>query len=166
MRSAAVAAKVIILALMTAACNKSPYADLMTPPSAYLHWGDRLKAMLKVNGLPGPQPCMEKSGDNPVPVEGDQCWRLEQPRRWSGLYVWTADLKVFCPAPATECPSRDGLNMSWLEFHERPQLPKRAALLALDLVWRHTAYHSDGKRMDGIVVDKLISVREVEALER
>ena len=101
----------------------------------------------------------------PVPVEAERCWRLERPRRWRGLYVWSADFKVFCPAPATECPPHGGSNMTWLEFSERPQLPKRGALLGLDLVGRHTAYHGDGKRMDGIVVDKLISVREVRPLE-
>jgi hypothetical protein len=162
MRSETIVTTLIAAALLTTACEKPPHADSMTPPSAYLHWGDRLKAALQINGLLGLRPCMETNGGVHVPVESEQCWRLEQPRRWRGLYSWAPHAKVFCPAPATECPSRDWSNVSWLEFSKPPGLPKHAAVLALDFVGRHTAYHSNGKRMDGIVVDKLISIREIE----
>jgi hypothetical protein len=166
MKSVTVWAAVIAAVLLTTACEKPPHADLMTPPSAYLHWTDRLKAALRINGLPVPPPCMETVRGVPVPVESDRCWRLDQPRRWRGIYVWRPEWRVFCPAPATECPSRDGLNMSWLEWSTRPPLPRHAGVLAFDFVGRHTAYHSDGKRMDGIVVDKLLSVREINLPKR
>ena len=158
---------ILLLSLLSSACEKPMNADYETPPSAYLHFTDKLKAVLRLNGLPGPEPCMGKAkiGGNwvPVPIEGELCWRLEPPRRWRGLYFVGADHpRLFCGAPAKGCPPADWRNVTWVEQSKSERWkPTEAGVFAVDFIGRHTTYHSDGKRMDGIVLTKMISARHL-----
>jgi hypothetical protein len=99
-----------------------------------------------------------------VPVPTERCYKLEPPRRWRGLWQNGFDASLFCPEPARECPSPT--SRTWLEISQGANWkPGPAGLFEIEFIGRHTAYHSDGHRFDGVSVDRMLSAKLLKSAD-
>lgn len=153
--------------------------DRGTPPKAYVRWQDRLEAAtgLPLFGFGGP--CYhwhdDKFGGYYGSIPFDQCYKMDPPRRWRGLWRNDFEGSQFCPWPATNCgyvasDKRIG-PLYWLSasvpFPEAIKKRRLGGLYAIEFVGRKTTYRGRyghvGMSDEEIFVDRLISIREVEA---
>ncbi|MGN6589911.1 MAG: hypothetical protein ACTHKE_06445 [Sphingomicrobium sp.] len=105
----------------------------------------------------------------------DQCYKMDPPRRWAGLWRNEFEGSQFCPAPATNCGyDSAGKKISpsyWLEesirFPEAIKKRRFGGLYAIEFDGRKPtypgAYGHMGMSDQAVIVDRLISIREVEA---
>jgi hypothetical protein len=147
-------AEVIAVAVLLAGCGRGPGA----PVKAYRYWQDRFIVGLGLADLGVVMPCTNSNG-------ADECFRMEQPKRWQGL-LWSDGL--FCPDTNTKCTgeSREPMMLEWNRkvFKHSPPVPALGAnSYEVEFVGRRTATSIDetGKYYR-IVVDRLISVKRFE----
>jgi hypothetical protein len=116
--------------------------------------------------------CLEKLrwGDDQS-MATDQCYKMDDVRRWRGLWANDFEGSLFCPVPANGCPSDSEDDQIWLEFADpatRAKLPHPGGgLYAIDFYGRRTRYkglHGHfGMAEHEIIVDRLVSIREIKA---
>ena len=101
--------------------------------------------------------------------DSDDCTQRLPPARWHGLFRNNFEGPLFCPRPAHMCPAGTQADKIWFEFEPRPESLKHAipgGLYAVDFIGRRSARGSPrgawGFSQD-IVVDRLISLKEIEA---
>lgn len=103
----------------------------------------------------------------------DECYKMDPPRRWKGLWRNDFEGSRFCEAPALECSYETAGDKTWLQYSfgltdKRPSELKvpYGGLYEVDLVGRRTAIKARYGHMGGsdheLIVDRMISVREVE----
>jgi hypothetical protein len=147
-----------------------------TPPKAYLDVRDRIAA---ATGLPllGWGPCQRALRDDtykPRKNLTEICYKMTPPRRMRGLWRYEFEGSQFCPSPATRCDyvsSEKRIQPQiWLSipFHlPDTGKPAREAVYAIDFIGRRTMvpghYGHMGVFDEEVVVDRLISMKEVEA---
>jgi hypothetical protein len=101
-------------------------------------------------------------------LQGD-CTKRDQPKRWRGLWRNDFEGSLFCPAPALQCRNDESGERIWLDLNPMPASLRHVrpgALYAVEFVGRRssngTGMSAYGYRQD-IVVDRLISIKQVEA---
>lgn len=148
------------------------------PASAYRNWGDRLAVAFGLRDLGVVSPCTHKEhdqfGDSWARIPDEECYELDPPRRYKGLWRNAFEGSQFCPAPATECGDDTKGDVIWLGFSRRFKKPPggpdlRATdiveypVYAVDLIGRRTAFKGRYGHMGGsdyeLVVDKFVSVK-------
>jgi hypothetical protein len=70
--------------------------------------------------------CVDKmrwGGIEAMPSELDKCFKMEPPRRWSGLWENGFESSRFCPAPAADCTGRSAGEYIWLSASPSVHLP-------------------------------------------
>jgi len=104
----------------------------------------------------------------PLPTE--ECFQMDEPRRWRGLWGREFELSRFCQEPATECTHYSAGVPIWLSASGAPKWAANPALdqdspYAVDFIGRMTAirgYHGhQGAYPYEIVVDRMISIQRV-----
>ena len=104
-------------------------------------------------------------------IPKDDCEKRLPPARYRGLWRNDFETPLFCPAPARECKNAvpPTVNGIWLELRPTPAAVRDVApggLYAIEFIGRKSAGESlrmaEGYAQD-IVVDRVISIREVEA---
>lgn len=119
--------------------------------------------------LPGiTDACVDKhlSGDAGA-VPTDQCFEMQEPRRFRGLWRNVFEGSRFCPEPAFECEDGTPGDRFWLSFAEGVQqerIEPTGGLYSIDFVGRRTlrrARHGMWGHYDyEVIVDRVISMRE------
>ncbi len=124
---------------------------------------------------PGIKPeCLEKlkyGGVQALPKGTDQCFEMTSSQRWRGLWRDSFEGSVFCPSPAKEC-SNIRPDQIWLSYSEKLRHAKTkpiegaGGLYLVEFIGRKTLkrghYGHMGLFDNEIIVDRLISVRELE----
>jgi hypothetical protein len=115
--------------------------------------------------------CIEKLRWNGVEAfDPETCIERLPAARWRGLWRDSFEAQVFCPAPAQQCPSKKADDLMWIEVGKRPAAMRDVlpgGLYAIDFIGRATAHGTPmrayGMYRQDIVVDRMISIRQVEA---
>jgi hypothetical protein len=100
--------------------------------------------------------------------DNEDCTRRLPPARWSGLWRNDFEASLFCPAPAPQCPGDARGDRIWFELEPRPAAVRNTipgGLYAVDFIGRRSARGSPHEAWgftQDIVVDRLISIKEVE----
>ena len=158
---------VLALVVLLAGCNQQPQRQpkMSDAQISRLH-----------RELPGlTDECLDKikwDGIQAMPAETDKCFKMLPASRWRGLWRRDLETSVFCPAPEKECPSGRATYPLLLEFRRGSEPPGIGAdtplggLYAVDFIGRRTAHggiYGDGAGAQALVVDRLISISEIEA---
>jgi hypothetical protein len=158
----------VAAALLTCtACGKQPQR---TPATAYVHWGDRLRASAPAVVESIFPPCTKKNGRYLDPTPIDECYKLQAPQRWRGIWVTEFEGYRFCPAPAQTCSGYEQPRYSlWLNpkvFGHPPQIGVTLDhSYSIGFIGRRTQYRVGGwAPYYVIVVDRLISIRDLGLL--
>lgn len=108
--------------------------------------------------------------DDTRSVPADQCFEMQEPRRFRGLWRNEFEGSRFCPEPARECGHDTPGDEIWLTFSEdlpQSKLDDFGGLYELDLVGRRTLHqgrHGHFGLYDHVlIVDRVISMKEMEA---
>jgi hypothetical protein len=100
-----------------------------------------------------------------MPTETEQCFRMEPPRRWMGLWRNEFEGSRFCPAPASRCDFGAPGDDIWLDTRRATKREPDGALYAVELIGRRTAFRGHHGHMGGsnleLIVDRFISIKEV-----
>jgi hypothetical protein len=118
--------------------------------------------------------CLEKikwGGIQAAPAQADQCFKFEKPRRWKGIWINQFERQRFCPnPPERSCPKNSTTNQNyvWLEFASEPSIkPGSGGVYELEFIGRRSVgagvFGHFGMSPNEIIVDHIISLREVEA---
>lgn len=158
---------ILIGLLMTSACQKPFGFDVRQAPrpSGYVHFSDRMTARLNYWGLYWSLPCLrwEKTGDTSTMSElpDDQCFKMDPPRRWRGLWRNPLGLSKFCPAPAKKCDSYPiAADQAWLEIGQVVHKVPDGMLYSVEFTGRRNSVDGNFEGLDHeIIVDKMISVK-------
>ena len=158
-------------AMLLAGCKQQPQRPPREPVTS-----EALIAQIH-REVPGfTNECLDKlkwGGWKAVPNELDRCFKMLPPQRWRGLWRNAFEAPSFCPAPALKCGSdpaaeANQLEMS-IEFKSDPPGfgpdTRPGGLYEVEFVGRRTAHggiHGDHPLAQEIVVDRLISIKEVE----
>jgi hypothetical protein len=161
------------LAIATlSSCN-----DHGPPAAAYRDWKDQLVVAVGLRNFMWPCSVKEKSkfGVAYASIPLDQCYKMDAPRRWRG--VWRNDFEgsQFCPGGSASCgyesvAERKG-PIAWLDFAgplPAELKPRRGGgLYSIDFIGRRTKYRGfyghAGMSDEAIIVDRIISMEELEA---
>jgi hypothetical protein len=167
------------LPLCTAAlCLSACQSYNGTPVDAYQRSSDRFAIMTGLAAIHAIWPCMRKekvvgSVATYGSLPDDECYRLEPPRRWRGLLRRTEDGEQFCPEAAEECSYESSSDRTWFYWKTADvlrasgRLPS-SGLYYVDVIGRRTAVrgrYGFGHYANEIVVDRLISLKQVEGLK-
>lgn len=152
--------------LACSACGKQPQR---TPTQAYIYWGDRLRASAPTVVESIFPPCTKKYDRYRAPTPMDECYKLQAPQRWQGIWVTEFEEYRFCPAPAQTCSGYEQPRYSlWLNtkvFGHRPQIAGTANhSYSIEFIGRRTEYRVGWAPHYEIVVDKLISMKDLGLL--
>jgi len=108
-------------------------------------------------------------GVEALPKAIDQCFQMDKPRRWQGLWLNGFEDSRFCPAPARECAEADRGERIWLTAGPSVRLPQYegeapAPVYEVEFVGRKTAYPGDyeGTAQHEIIVDRMIAMKELK----
>ena len=63
-------------------------------------------------------------GFEALPKGIDQCFQMDKPRRWQGLWLNGFEVSRFCQAPARECAEADRRERIWLTGGPSVHLPQ------------------------------------------
>ena len=161
-----------LIVCLVVIANLCACGDRGPPASAYLHWKDRLAVSAGLSGFFWPCYVKRTSGDGAyhASIPTDQCFKMDPPKRWRGLWFTEFEGSRFCPAPANECALETPGDKIWLEF--RPGIEIAAfkanghpgrALYAVDLIGRRTVEKGwYGGRGDYILIaDKVSAVKQL-----
>lgn len=148
--------------------------DRGSPASAYRNWNDRLAVAAGFRDLGLVWPCTRKEQTDGVKVQErtatDQCYKMDAPRRRTGLWRNEFEGSRFCPAPATECAFDTPGDVIWLDPERVSKKEPDEALYRVEFIGRRTAVKGHYGHMGGsdyeIIVDRFISVTRVGAALR
>lgn len=117
-------------------------------------------------------PCMKNektpAGETYGEVPVDECFRMDPPRRWKGLWRDEFEGSRFCPAPATRCDFNMPGDLIWLNPERVSRKEPDGGLYAVEFIGRRTAVkgrfygHLGGSDYE-LIVDRFISMKQVEA---
>jgi hypothetical protein len=147
----------LALALALQACHRAYEA----PPQSYRSWKDQWIVRLGLPGL-GIGPCKNTA-------EYDECYKMQPVQRWRGVWLTQFEDERFCPGRTQTCAA-DGQpwNELWFNtrtFTSRPQIrAKGNRKYAFEFVGRRTKYPVAGIHHYVIVVDRLISMKDLGPL--
>ena len=120
--------------------------------------------------------CLDKirwGGIQAMPNAIDQCFRMDRPRRWRGLWLNAFEYSRFCPAPAHECSYGDPRTSFWLTGSRSVRLPQyqgqpQSPVYEVEFIGRKTAFpgHYEGGSQQEIIVDRMISMKPVTSLAK
>ncbi|WP_162888129.1 hypothetical protein [Sphingomonas mesophila] len=142
-----------------------------TPPEAYAHLGDRLRARLHAHDFGFLGPCAYRLSESVIGhIPAQECYRFAPPQRFSGVWVNEYEGSRFCSGAKVDCPY--GTSQTWLEWNgplpaifERD--PERPDAYGLEFIGRRTlvagAYGHMGGSRHYVLVDRLIRVEPVAA---
>jgi hypothetical protein len=161
--------QLFVIALLLSGCSYQS-AD------AYRDIRDQVEA---TTGLPllGVGPCAQAMRDEkfePRKNVYEICYRLTDPERWRGLWRNDFEGSRFCAAPGKRCSHDRPGERIWLEYSfgltdTKPRQWKiqPGGLYEVDFIGRRTAVKGKYGHMGGsdhlLLVDRMISIREVEA---
>lgn len=112
-----------------------------------------------------------------MPDATDQCFEMMPQKRWQGLWARGFELSRFCPSPASACSYDTPGSQIWLTQRATIPISKdipgdtySIRLFKIEFLGRRTrergAYgHMGGSRHE-IIVDKILSVSEIEVPDR
>lgn len=151
---------IALAALVLAGCDRHPRDNA----DGYARWQDRLAVRAGLQWMF--QPCWYSKDDGEVLAHEptDQCYRMQNPRRWQGL--WRADFEgsQFCPAPATVCTFDSTDERIWLSGFDKVETDGK--LYRVEFIGRRTLHPGQHGHMGAsaheIIVDRPISIREVK----
>lgn len=160
---------------LLAGCQK-PKDWVPTYPPDYLgHWSDRVKEKFpELQTVFGPSCLWRESA-----LELDQCFRMEEPRRWSGLWRTGFEESRFCAdgewslgggygPRALECDYETLGRRIWAEGRdESTQAARDFGLYRVEFIGRITKYPGGpyghmGMSDYEIVIDRMISMNRIE----
>jgi hypothetical protein len=158
----------IFACFLIAGCEETRTAETTKP--------ERYSAQQIREALPGiTEACIAKlQRDNTGMVPADQCFDMQEARRFRGLWRDDFEGSRFCPAPAQECTFDTAGDRIWLDFSfSVPADQKRKAfggLYEIDFIGRRTAvpgrYGHLGMFDAEIIADRMISMKEIEQLTK
>ena len=131
------------------------------PPEYFAHWPDRMKERFpELQKVFGPS-CIWRGG---VPTE--QCFRMEEARRWRGLWRNEFEGSRFCEAPAAQCDHDTPSTKMWLT--NKLYKESYGGLYQVDFIGRRTLYpglfgHLPITDRHEVIVDRMLVMKEVEA---
>lgn len=155
-------AAMVLSTMLLAGCR-----DYGSPAGAYRNWGDRLAVATGLRAMGLVWPCKHKKHDQDIGdfYEGtplDECYKMDQPRRWRGVWRNEFEGSRFCPAPAKKCSMSSPGEMIWLDVSKSPD----QTLYEVDFIGRRTAVKGRYGHMGGfdheLIVDRMISMRQIE----
>jgi hypothetical protein len=168
----------LIAGLLLGGCQRisEPAAQIVSPPAAYAHFGDRVAARMLRWGIPWKLPCTEKSKGNAATLLlDDQCYKFLPPKRYQGLWRDDAEGPRFCPAPARECTKDSpGSKIRFEAVFPTVRVPKRGfgALYRVDVIARQTAHRGIYNHLqpenyeEEIFVDRMIAMEVIKPGEK
>lgn len=113
---------------------------------------------------------LRKRGFDGPNIATDKCFQMTEPRRWRGLWRHDFEGSLFCPEPRLECSSVTPGDLVWLTFAKNlpaTKLEPTGRLYSIDVIGRrtrHRASHGHFGMFDHeLIVDRVISIREIEA---
>lgn len=150
--------------LIAAGCGRAP-APAPADPEQFS--AEQIRA-----ALPGiTDECVERlQSDDTRSPPTDQCFEMQEPRPWRGLWRNVFEGSRFCPEPARECGHDTPGERIWLTFSEH--LPQSGfddfgGLYEMEFVGRRTlnrGHHGHfSQYYHALVVDRVTSMREIEA---
>ena len=163
----------ILSLLLLAGCHRLDLGKL-PPPEAYVRFEDRIAGQMLRWGVPWRLPCSRtEKVAGPVAaisfLPDEQCYKMDPPRRWRGLWRNDFEGSQFCPAPATECSHEISEDAIWLDFTVSLPAPLKepGGLYAVDFVGRAPSYRGIyghlGVFSREVVVDRMITMKEIES---
>ena len=157
----------LVAAVAIAGCQ-----DRGPPAVAYRSWKDRLVTAAGLGDFFWP--CYVKHtsqyGEYRASIATDQCFKMDPPKRWRGLYFAEFEGSRFCPAPARECTLESPGEGIWLEFAPGIKVPGLKSnqhpgrvWYVIDLIGRRTASKVRyGRGLEYVLIaDKVISMKQV-----
>ena len=138
------------------------------PAAAYRNWGDRLAVAMGLRDIGLVWPCMKKDPrfrDMYGRVPLDQCYRMDPPQRWTGLWRNAFEGSRFCPAPATDCRFDTPGPRIWLDSERASKKEPDEALYSVEFVGRRTSvkghYGHMGVSDYEVVADRFLSMKQI-----
>lgn len=138
--------------------------DYGSPASAYRDWKDRLVVAAGLRPLVWP--CLHRVqteyGEVYEGIPLDQCYKMDPPRRWKGVWRNEFEGSRFCPAPAKKCSGSSRGDYIWLDMRKSPD----QTLYTVDFIGRRTSVKGRYGHMGGsdyeLIVDRMISITPLE----
>jgi hypothetical protein len=103
--------------------------------------------------------------DAAMPSKTDECFKMEPPRHWRGLWADYFEGQQFCPAPAKDCQFDEHAPRIWLSFAKdqpRAGQPPGMRVYQVEFIGRRTLrpghYGHMAAYTDEVIVDRLISI--------
>lgn len=141
----------VLVCLMLSACNE--YRG--PPASSYQRWTDQMIVRLGLEHV-GVFPCK-------LTDRLDECYKMDPPKRWKGLWRNDFEGSRFCATPAKSCDGSTSRPYTWFDYYD-PKLLPFGGLYRVDFIGRRTSVQGRYGHMGGsdyqIVVDRMISVEE------
>jgi len=174
----------LIVCLLLGGCQRGVVPPDMLPSArAYINFKDQVAAQMLRWGIPWRFPCTksvaDKNGGYYESLPDDQCFKFSGPMRMQGLWRNDFEGSLFCSAPATQCTEPRSTSkiprphFVWLQMrHHLKELEDIApgGLYAVDFIGRRSEYRGMyghlGMADEEVIVDRLISIRELEAPPR
>lgn len=171
--------RILTATCIRAVCSASAGCDeRATPAQGYQRWKDKIVAATHIpffgfKGLCDTRWVSDKFGGYYDHLPPDQCYKMDAPRHWSGLWRDEFEGSRFCPGPATECSFDSPGEKIWFEYsfgmtQSRPAERKvpPGGLYLVDFVGRRSTYRGQYGHMGGsdrfITVNRMISIKEIE----
>jgi len=155
----------VLTVVGVAGCNDQ------TPASAYRSWTDRVVVAAGLSDAFWPCYVKQRGGhsDSYASIPTDQCFKMDPPKRWQGLYFSEFEGSRFCPAPATECSLETPGEKISLSFARGSTLPQSNLIQpgisvdAIDFIGRRTAVKGryEGQFDYELIVDRVISIKQL-----
>ena len=140
-----------------------------SPASAYRNWCDQLAVGFGLRDLGLVWPCTKRSKADGVTVferiPTDQCYKMDPPRKWTGLWRNSFEGSQFCPAPASNCSfGRPGPRI-WLDSERASKKEPDEGLYAVEFVGRRTSvkghYGHMGASDYELVADRFLLMKRI-----
>jgi hypothetical protein len=164
---------VLFSCVLMAGCHRPAYDGSRPPPSAYIHLKDGIAELLIDQGLLWPSPCTktEKGSDNVVAltsVAAEQCYHMGPRQPMRGIWLFGTDGSWLCAPSAKHCSYESAPYTA--EFETRlPEAFWREVcpgdLYAMDFVGRQTSYGHDLRRKAIVAVERIGSIKRIEAAQ-
>lgn len=155
-------AGILAAALALAGCERPKTWAPTEPPDVFLHWPDRMKERFpELQTIFGPSCIWKRAGSVPV----DQCFKMEAPQRWRGLWRYEGEGSWFCPKPVEKCTRRVS-GPWWALVGDRPKA-EALHIYEIEFLGRRTTYPLSYLMVDHnhlILVDRLIAIRDLGEL--